>query len=328
MLEKGSFDVVTGGAGFIGSHICRTLLRRGRKVRVIDDLSTGNLENIRDMQEQFTDSIEFIQLDIRDQDRLRRSLDGAGTIYHQAAIPSVQRSIEDPLRSNSVNVDGTVGLMVAAREVGVKRFIYASSSSVYGESETLPKTESMTANPISPYAVSKYVTELYAGVFGRLYGLGAVGLRYFNVFGPHQDPTSDYAAVIPRFITRMLSGEPPVIFGDGEQSRDFTYVENAVRANLKAADSDAGGIVLNVACGERYSLNTLVQMLNEILGTSFEPVYEDPRPGDIRHSLADISRAEEVIGYQVEVNFREGLRRTVEWFQKQLLESQEKTGKG
>src|SRR5690606_5472083 len=226
--------------------------------------------------------------------------------------PSVQRSIEDPIRSNSVNVDGTVGLMVAAREVGVKRFIYASSSSVYGESETLPKTESIAPNPISPYAVSKYVTELYAGVFERLYGLGAVGLRYFNVFGPHQDPTSDYAAVIPRFITRMLAGKPPVVFGDGEQSRDFTFVENAVWANLKAADSDAGGIVLNVACGERYSLNTLVEMLNEILGTSFDPIYEDPRPGDIRHSLADIGRAEGMIGYRVEVNFREGLRRTVE----------------
>lgn len=321
MLEKGSFDVVTGGAGFIGSHICRALLRRGRRVRIIDDLSTGNLENIKDIQEQFEGSVDFFELDIRDRERLKESVEGAETIYHQAAIPSVQRSIEDPLRSNSVNVDGTVGLMVAARDGGAERFIYASSSSVYGESEKLPKQESMPVNPISPYAVSKYSAELYASVFGKLYGLGSVGLRYFNVFGPHQDPASDYAAVIPRFIMRMLSGKPPVIFGDGEQSRDFTYVENAVQANLKAADSEVKSRALNVACGERYSLNTLVEILNEILGTGFEPIYESPRPGDIRHSLADISQAEDLIGYHVEVSFREGLRRTVEWFQKHSLSS-------
>ena len=312
------FEVVTGGAGFIGSHICRELLGTGRPVRIIDNLSSGRRENIEDLLDSYPETLDFVEADIRDLDELKKLLEGARTVYHQAAIPSVQRSVDDPLRSNSANVDGTLNVFLAARDTGVGKVVYASSSSVYGDSEVLPKQESMKANPISPYAVAKYTNELYGKVFSDIYQLPCLGLRYFNVFGPRQDPQSDYAAVIPKFITRMLRGEAPIIFGDGEQSRDFTFVANVVSANLKAGTAPTGGASVNIACGERYSLNQLVQLLNEILGTGFSPVYQEPRPGDVKHSLADIDEAQRVIGFEPAIGFVEGLNRTVDWY-RQLL---------
>jgi len=311
---KEAFDVVTGGAGFIGSHISRGLLRRGRTVKVVDNLSSGRLENIADIRNRFSDSFEFVQADIRDLEMIRNLLKGAQVVYHQAAIPSVQRSVEDPVQSNGANIDGTLNVFLAARDAGVERVVFASSSSVYGDSEILPKRESMQVDPISPYAVAKYTNELYGRVFSKIYGLPCIGLRYFNVFGPYQDPGSDYAAVIPKFITRMLRGEGPIIFGDGEQSRDFTYVENIVSANFCAASSQAEGLSVNVACGERYSLNQLVERLNSILGTRFQPSYEQPRPGDVKHSLAAVEEAEKQIGFEPSIGFMEGLRRTVDWY--------------
>lgn len=310
-------DIVTGGAGFIGSHLAGALLKRGRRVRIIDDFSTGRRNNLRLLEEEFAGRLEVIRGDVRDLPGLKKFLQGAEVVYHQAAIPSVQRSVSDPLGTHTANVDGTLNVFLAARDCGVSRVVYASSSSVYGDSEELPKREEMYPLPMSPYGVSKLVSEFYGAVFSRLYNLPAVGLRYFNVFGPRQDPTSEYAAVIPRFITRMLDGKRPVIYGDGEQSRDFTFVENVVGANLRAGESDACGVSVNIACGQRITLNQLVQSLNQILGTDFEALYEPPRPGDIRHSQADISRAEAVLGYRVEVPFEEGLRRTVRWFQEQ-----------
>ena len=315
---KEAFEVVTGGAGFIGSHISRELLGAERPVRIIDNLSSGRRENIEDLLDTYPDTLDFVEADIRELDQLTPLLEGARTVYHQAAIPSVQRSVDDPLQSNSANVDGTLNVFLAARDSGVGKVVYASSSSVYGDSEVLPKEESMKANPISPYAVAKYTNELYGKVFSDIYGLPCLGLRYFNVFGPRQDPKSDYAAVIPRFITRMLQGEPPIIFGDGEQSRDFTFVANVVSANLKAGSSPAGGASVNIACGERYSLNQLVQILNEILGSDFKPVYQEPRPGDVKHSLADIEAAQRIIDFEPEVDFVEGLNRTVEWYRRLL----------
>ena len=315
---KEPFDLVTGGAGFIGSHISRGLLQRGKAVRVVDNLSSGRLANIADIQEEFSDSFEFVQADIRDLEAIRDLLKGAQVVYHQAAIPSVQRSVEDPIQSNDANIDGTLNVFLAARDAGVGRVVFASSSSVYGDSEVLPKQEAMQVNPISPYAVAKYTNELYAKVFSNIYDLPCVGLRYFNVFGPYQDPSSDYAAVIPKFITRMLKGEPPVIFGDGEQSRDFTYVENVVLANICAASSQARGSSVNVACGERYSLNQLVEKLNEILDTSLVPLYEDSRPGDVKHSLAAIEEAERLINFIPGIGFLEGLQQTVDWYRKRV----------
>jgi UDP-glucose 4-epimerase len=309
------FDVVTGGAGFIGSHLARALLAQGRRVRILDDLSTGKRERVTPLLQRFT-RCEFLEQDVRDLDGLRDAFAGAEFVYHQAALPSVPRSVKDPVASNAANVDGTLNVFVAARDARVRKVVYASSSSVYGDSKELPKRENMPFNPLSPYAITKCVGEMYGGVFARLYGLETVGLRYFNVFGPAQDPTSQYAAVIPRFITRMLRGERPVIYGDGEQSRDFTYVDNVVAANQCAARSKAGGIAVNVACGERYTLNRLVAVLNDILGTRIEPVYEDGRPGDVKHSQADVALAAEAIGFRSGTGFEEGLRHTVEFFRK------------
>lgn len=311
--------MVTGGAGFIGSHIVRGLLRRGRAVCIVDNFSTGRKENLADILEQFADQVELFDQDICDLHGLKQVLEGAGTVYHQAAVPSVQKSVEDPLRSNENNIDGTLRVFIAARDAKVKKVVYASSSSIYGESEELPKTEEMKPEPISPYGVTKYTAELYGKVFSEIYNLSNVGLRYFNVFGPYQDPQSDYAAVIPRFVSRMLAGERPIIYGDGEQSRDFTFVHNVVTANFLAADAEATGLAMNIACGERFTLNELVGALNEILATRLEPIYEAARPGDIRHSEADISVARNTIGFRPEMGFKEGLRRTVEWFQKQLI---------
>jgi len=283
-------------------------------VRVIDNLSSGRLSNIVDIQQSFPDAFEFVQADIRDLGELKGLLKGAQSVYHQAAIPSVQRSVEDPVRSNDANIGGTLNVFVAARDAGVDSVVFASSSSVYGDSEVLPKQETMQVNPISPYAVAKYTTELYGTVFSKIYNLPCIGLRYFNVFGPFQDPGSDYAAVIPKFITRMLQGKPPIIFGDGEQSRDFTFVENVVSANICAASSKARGVSVNIACGERYSLNQLVGKLNEVLETDLEPIYEAPRAGDVKHSLAAIEEARRVINFEAKVGFLDGLKRTVDWY--------------
>lgn len=308
------FDVVTGGAGFIGSHLARALVERGRSVRIVDDLSTGKRERLAGLLAERGDACELYEQDIRDLDALQRIFDGAEYVYHQAALPSVPRSVNDPVSSNSANVDGTLNVFVAARDAGVRKVVYASSSSVYGDSKELPKHEGMPFAPLSPYAITKCVGEMYGQVFSRLYGLGTVGLRYFNVFGPAQDPASQYAAVIPKFITAMLAGESPTIHGDGEQSRDFTFIENVVEANLAAARSEATGIAVNVACGERYTLNQLVAFLNEILGTGIRAVHGDPRPGDVKHSQASIARAAEAIGFAPKVGFQDGLRATVGFY--------------
>ncbi len=303
--------LVTGGAGFIGSHIVEALVGRGERVRVLDNLSTGKRENLAAWRAQ----IEFLEGDLADLATVRRACEGVEYILHQGALPSVPRSVEDPIGSNEANVCGTLNVLVAAREAGVRRVVYAASSSAYGDSPTLPKREDMPANPLSPYAVAKYVGELYCAVFHRLWGLETVSLRYFNVFGPRQDPTSQYAAVIPRFICALHAGEAPEIYGDGEQSRDFTYVANVVEANLRACEAPgAPGQVLNIACGRRVTLNELARLLGEIMGAEAAPRYSDARPGDIKHSLADISRAQEVLGYRVWVPLEEGLRRTAEWF--------------
>lgn len=312
-----NLHVVTGGAGFIGSHLCRALLERGKRIRLVDNLATGHLSRVTPLLDAFGDACEFCEIDIRDNDAVRKVCDGADVVYHQAAIPSVPRSVADPLASNASNVDGTLNVFVAARDAGVRKVVYASSSSVYGDSDVLPKHEDLQPNPRSPYAVTKLAKELYGRVFSDLYDLPTVGLRYFNIFGPSQDPDSQYAAVVPRFVTRMLAGKPPIIYGDGEQSRDFTYVENAVEANLLAADSAASGVSVNIACGARFTLNQLVSALNELLGTNLTPNYEPPRPGDVSHSQADIQRAAAMINYKPRVAFEEGLRRTVEWFRDQ-----------
>ena len=307
------FYLVTGGAGFIGSHIVERLLRDGRSVRVIDDLSTGRRENIA----PFIGEIEFIEGDVRDLDPVRDAMDGVRYVFHQAAIPSVPRSVDDPLATNAANVDGTLNVLVAARDAGVKRVVYASSSAVYGDSPDLPKRESMNPEPRSPYAVSKLAGELYCRVFYDVYGLETVALRYFNVFGPRQDPASEYSAVVPKFITAFLSGEPPTIYGDGGQSRDFVYVDDVVEANLLAAGSSAlGGKVFNVASGKGITINDLAWILGEITGADLEPVHAPPVPGDIRESLADISKACGSLGYASKVGIREGLRKTVEWYEK------------
>jgi nucleoside-diphosphate-sugar epimerase len=305
-----SVYLVTGGAGFIGSNIVEELVRRGERVRILDNFSTGKMENVVSFQE----GIELIEGDLRHLDTVRQATEDVDYILHQGAIPSVQKSIDSPLDTDESNVRGTLNLLVAARDSGVKKVMYASSSSVYGDTPTLPKTEGMKPAPLSPYAVSKLAGEHYCQVFCQVYGLETVALRYFNVFGPRQDPTSQYAAVIPKFVTAMLRGEQPVICGDGEQSRDFSYVTNVVQANLLAATAPGvGGQVFNIACGQRYNLLELVATINRILGTDITPVHTAPRAGDIRHSLADIVRAREMLGYQVEVEFEEGLRRLIAW---------------
>lgn len=307
--------LVTGGAGFIGSHIVERLVREGHKVRVIDNLSTGNKENI----EPFLEEIEFIEGDIRDLELVREAMEGVDYVLHQAAVPSVPRSVKDPLTTNSANVEGTLNILIAARDTGVKRVVYASSSSAYGDAPILPKHEEMKPEPRSPYAVSKLAGELYCQAFYHVYGLETVVLRYFNVFGPRQDPESQYAAVVPKFITALLRGEPTTIFGDGEQSRDFTYIENVVEANLLAAKApDVAGEVFNIACGERITVNELTRLLAEIAGANPElkPEYAPRRPGDVRHSLADISKAGRLLGYEGKVSASEGLRQTVEWYRK------------
>lgn len=303
--------LVTGGAGFIGSNIVEELVRRGERVWVLDNFSTGKRANIA----SFLEDIELIEGDLRHLDTVRRATEGVDYVLHQGAIPSVPRSIDHPLDTDESNVRGTLNLLVAARDAGVKRVVYASSSAIYGDTPTLPKAEEMKPAPLSPYAVSKLAGEYYCQVFYQVYGLETVALRYFNVFGPRQDPTSQYAAVIPKFVTAMLRSEQPTIYGDGEQSRDFSYVTNVVQANLLAATAPGvGGQVFNIACGQRYNLLELVDTINRILGTDITPVHTTPRVGDVRHSLADIARARKMLGYQVEVEFEEGLHCLIAWY--------------
>jgi nucleoside-diphosphate-sugar epimerase len=304
--------LVTGGAGFIGSNLVETLLRRGDDARVLDDFSTGrqeNLESAEDWAAEGGATLEVREGDIRDAAVCDAAVEGVDYVLHQAAIPSVQRSVEDPRRSHEVNVDGTLNLLLAAREAGVRRFVYASSSSLYGESETLPKIETMPPEPISPYGLQKLAGERYCMLFHRLYGLPTVALRYFNVFGPRQDPTSEYSAVIPRFLAAVAKGEPPTIYGDGEQTRDFTFIANVVAINLLACEAgeDALGRAYNVGCGERVSLNELVRRIGRRLDRAIEPRHEAPRQGDIRHSLAAIEQAETYLGYRPAVGLDEGL---------------------
>ena len=304
--------LVTGGAGFIGSHIASSLISSGARVRILDDLSTGHRENLDDIG----GDVDFIEGSVADEALLNKALDGVELVFHEAAIPSVPRSVEAPRQTHVASVDGTFELLVAARDHNVRRVVYAASSSAYGDQPTLPKSEQMLPDPLSPYAVAKLVGEYYCQVFTRVYGLETVSLRYFNVFGPRQDPGSQYSGVVSRFISALLSDERPVIYGDGEQSRDFTYIENVVFANLSAAEApDAAGKVINVANGERITLNQLLTELKDLTGKQGVDVeYLEPRVGDVRHSLADITMARELLGYESKVDLREGLKRTIDWW--------------
>jgi UDP-glucose 4-epimerase len=306
---SGRCALVTGGAGFIGSHLVDALLAAGWRVRVLDDLSSGREENLLVARGR----VELLRGDLTDPETTAHAVDGVDVVFHQGAVPSVPRSVAEPLRTNRVNVDGTLLVLESARRAGVRRLVYAASSSAYGDTEVLPKLETLPANPRSPYALQKYAGEVYCRLYHELYGLETVALRYFNVFGPRQDPKSTYAAVIPRFASACLRGEPARIHGDGEQSRDFTYVADTVRANLLAADAPgAAGQVINVAGGRRISLNQLLRTLQEIVGCEVEPIHEPARAGDVRHSLADLRRARELLGFEPAVSLVEGLRRTVE----------------
>ncbi len=303
--------VVTGGAGFIGSHLAEELARRDYRVIILDDLSTGKVENIEDLLGK--ENVEFIKGSITDLPLLRELFRGVDYVFHQAALPSVPRSIENPQATHEVNVSGTLNVLLAARENSIKKVLYTSSSSVYGDIPTLPKKEDMVPHPLSPYAVTKLAGEYYCQVFHQVYGLPTVCLRYFNVYGPRQDPNSQYAAVIPSFIKRALEGNPPIIFGDGEQTRDFTFVKDAVEASILAVESDARGL-FNIAQGERITINELARLVISIVGENMEPVHQELRPGDIRHSLADISLAR-AFGYEPRCSLKEGLRETIRSFQ-------------
>ncbi|HKO62867.1 MAG TPA: SDR family oxidoreductase [Pyrinomonadaceae bacterium] len=304
--------LITGGAGFIGSHIASALGASGARVRIIDDLSTGYRHNI----EEIPGDIEFVEGSVADETTLKRAIKDVELVFHEAAIPSVPRSVENPRQTHIASVDSTFSLLLAAKENKVRRVVYAASSSAYGDQPTLPKVETMLPEPLSPYAVAKLVGEHYCQVFTRVYGLETVSLRYFNVFGPRQDPSSQYSGVISRFISALLGNQTPVIYGDGEQSRDFTYIDNVVDANLKAADSTkAVGQVINIANGERISLNQLLKELQNLTGkTDVIADYQPPRAGDVKHSLADISRARELLGFEPKVDLRQGLSLTIDWW--------------
>lgn len=333
--------LVTGGAGFIGSNIVDKLLSQNHNVRILDNFSTGKKANIERVVRNhslvperdylFATSSELrirpdryprlfiIDGDLREPDTCWRAVSGVTYVLHQGAVPSVPRSISDPVTTNDVNIRGTLNMLIAARDEGVKRVVLASSSSVYGDTPTLPKIETMPPSPLSPYALSKLTAEFYAVLFNRLYGLSTVSLRYFNVFGPGQDPLSQYAAVIPKFITASLNNNPPAIYGDGEQSRDFTFVEDCVSANILACKAErASGAVMNIACGFRTTLNELFSKICKVTGASVEPLYEAARPGDVKHSLADISIAKDILKYQPAYSLDDGLKITVEWFRKNL----------
>jgi len=301
--------LVTGGAGFIGSHLAEELLRRGQRVRVIDSLITGKRRNLNHLPD-----VEFVEGDVADFEACARAVRGIDYVLHQAAIPSVPRSVKDPITSNRANIDGSINMLVAARDAGVKRLVYAGSSSAYGDTPTLPKREDMPTNPLSPYALQKLVAEQYCQMFTRLYGFETVTIRYFNVFGPRQDPGSPYSGVISLFSTALLEDRRPTIYGDGEQTRDFTYIANVVDGVLRACDApQAAGEVINVATGGRISLNELLRTMNQIVGSAVQPLYAEGRAGDVRDSQADISKARTVLGYQPLVTLEEGLRRTLDW---------------
>lgn len=299
--------VITGGAGFIGSNLARALCENN-EVSVLDNLSTGRYENLSPIIKK----IKFIHRDITNLSALHQAFDSADYVLHQAALPSVVRSTADPISSNYNNINGTLNVLVAARDCNIRRVVFASSSSVYGDTPILPKDESFAPNPMSPYAVTKLAGEHYCRVFHEVYGLETVALRYFNVFGPAQDPLSQYAAVIPKFVTALKKNERPVVYGDGEQSRDFTYVENVVNANMRACLSEkAAGKVINIACGERTSINQLLKLLNDLLDSNIKPIFKESRPGDVKHSLADISQAKRLLGYEPIYNLKTGLMKTI-----------------
>jgi UDP-N-acetylglucosamine/UDP-N-acetyl-alpha-D-glucosaminouronate 4-epimerase len=302
--------LVTGGAGFIGSHLVEELVRRGERVRIVDNLSTGKRQNIAHLA-----SVEFVEGDLADHEVARHTVRGVDYVLHQAAIPSVPRSVQDPITSNRANIDSSLNILVAARDAGVKRIVYAGSSSAYGDTPTLPKVETMATAPLSPYALQKLVGEQYCQMFTRLYGLETVSIRYFNVFGQRQDPSSPYSGVISLFISALCDGRQPTIFGDGEQTRDFTYVANVVDGVLRACTAEgASGEVINVATGGRISLNTLFETIRTLVAAKVEPIYAAPRPGDVKDSQADISKARRILGYEPIVGFEEGLAKTVEWY--------------
>ena len=301
--------LVTGGAGFIGSHIVKRLVAEGAHVRVVDNLSTGQMRRLDTVRS----AIDFIEADLADATTTRKAVGGIDYVLHQAAVPSVQRSVADPVTTNRANVTGTINLLEACRNAQVRRFVFAASSSAYGDTEVLPKREDMESNPLSPYALQKFVGERYCRLYYELYGFETLSLRYFNVFGPEQDPHSEYSAVVPKFISRLLANQPITIYGDGEQSRDFTYIENVVEANLLALKApNAAGTLCNIGCGERITLNRLVSLLEQQLGVSAQVIFAPPKAGDVRHSLADIERAKAILQYRPKITVEEGLRRTVE----------------
>ncbi len=303
--------LVTGGAGFIGSNLVEELLQQGEKVRVLDNFATGRRDNLK----PFNSDIEIVEGDIRSLSTVYRAVDGIDYVLHQAALPSVQRSVEDPITTNEVNITGTLNVLIASRDRNVKRVVFASSSSVYGNNNILPKREDMKLDPLSPYAAAKLTGEKYCKVFSNVYGLSTIVLRYFNVFGPRQDPSSQYSAVIPKFIYMMRNHKVPTIFGDGEQSRDFTYIKNVIKANLLACKNLVlKHEVFNCACQEQISINQLVHYLNEILNTNITPTYAKPRSGEVKHSLADISKARNLLEFDAGIDFKEGLKKTVDWF--------------
>jgi nucleoside-diphosphate-sugar epimerase len=308
--------LVTGGAGFIGSNICRRLINEGSFVRVVDNLITGKKSNLSNI----INDIEFIEADMGDKSIAHEVMKDIDIVLHQGALPSVPRSVEDPAETHRHCVDATFTLLLAARDTQVKRFVFAASSSAYGDTPVLPKVETILPQPLSPYAAAKLTGEYYAKTFYEVFGLETISLRYFNVFGPYQDPASQYAAAIPAFVTAILKDESPVIYGDGEQSRDFTYIDNVVEANLLAARAEhTTGEVLNVACGQRVTVNQIIEMINELVGKDVKPVYTDPRPGDVKHSLADITFAAKTIGYKPTVPFKEGLEKAIDWYRQALL---------
>jgi len=308
--------LVTGGAGFIGSNICKRLVSQGCFVRVIDNLITGKKSNLAEV----IDKIEFIQADMGDSEVAQSAMKDIDAVLHQGALPSVPRSVDDPAATHKHCVDATFTLLLAARDAGVKRFVYAASSSAYGDTPTLPKVETMPPSPLSPYAVGKLVGEYYCSVFSQVFGLETISLRYFNVFGPQQDPASQYAAAIPAFVAAILKGQPPTIYGDGEQSRDFTYVDNVVDANLLAARAKrTNGQVINIACGQAVTVNEIIAMINKLLGKNVKPKYVAPRPGDVKHSLADITAAKKLIGFTPSIQFEDGLRKAINWYREYIL---------
>jgi nucleoside-diphosphate-sugar epimerase len=308
--------LVTGGAGFIGSNICKRLVSQGCFVRVVDNLLTGKKSNLADI----IDKIEFIEADMGDEDVARLAMKNIDFCLHQGALPSVPRSVDNPAATHQHCLDATFTLLLTARDVGIKRFVYAASSSAYGDTPALPKMETMLPNPLSPYAASKLAGEYYCSVFHTVFGLETISLRYFNVFGPHQDPTSQYAAAIPAFVTAILKGQQPIVYGDGEQSRDFTYVDNVVEANLLAAHAKKTcGQVINIACGQSVTVNETISIINELTDRDIKPIYADPRPGDVKHSLADITLAKKTIGFKPRVSFRDGLQKAIGWYRDNLL---------